>query len=47
MQLTSAGTITGVINVHGRTFVELDKDGNPKAAPREIKAEGLTFTCGK
>ncbi len=47
MQLTSAGTITGVINVHGRTYVELDKDGNPKAAPREIKAEGLTFTCGK
>jgi hypothetical protein len=47
MQLTSVGTITGVINLHGRTFVELDASGNPVSAPKEIKAEGLTFTCGK
>lgn len=45
MQLTTAGEVTGLINLHGRTKAELDADGNLLSGQEVIQAEGLTFVC--
>ena len=45
MQLTTAGEVSGLINLHGRTRQVTDSDGNVIEPHGEIKSEGLTFIC--
>ena len=45
MQLTTAGEVNGLINLHGRTRQITDSEGNVTEPHNEIKSEGLTFVC--
>ena len=45
MQLTTAGEVNGLINLHGRTRQVTDSEGNVIEPHNEIKSEGLTFVC--
>lgn len=45
MQLTTAGEVSGLINLHGRTRQVTDSEGNVIEPHGEIKREGLTFIC--
>lgn len=45
MQLTTAGEVSGLINLHGRTRQVTDSEGNVIEPHGEIKSEGLTFIC--
>ena len=45
MQLTTAGEVNGLINLHGRTRQVTDSEGNVIEPHGEIKTEGLTFVC--
>ena len=47
MQLTTAGEVEGVLNVHGRTRPVTDADGNVVGGQEVIQSEGLTFVCKK
>ena len=47
MQLTTAGEVSGLINVHGRTRAVLDDDGTVVVPHQEIKVQGLNFVCRK
>ena len=47
MQLTTAGEVEGVLNVHGRTRPVTDADGNVIGGQEVIQSEGLTFVCKK
>lgn len=45
MQLTTAGKVNGLINIHGRTKAETDAEGNVVSGQQLIQAEGLVFEC--
>ena len=45
-QLTSAGKITGMLNIHGRTKGVTNLDGTIEGGEL-IQAEGVTFSCEK
>ena len=45
MQLTTAGEVNGLINLHGRAKAVTDSEGNPVGPPEVIQNEGLTFVC--
>ncbi len=47
MQLTTAGVVTGRINLHGREKEVLDENGDVVDGGFIIEMRGLTFTCGK
>jgi hypothetical protein len=47
MQLTSAGDVNGLINLHGRTKAVTDSDGNAVGGQEVIQSEGLTFVCSR
>jgi hypothetical protein len=47
MQLTTAGEVEGIINLHGRTKAVTDLQGNVIQGQEVIQAEGLTFFCKK
>lgn len=46
MQLTTAGKVTGTINLHGRTRTQRDGDGNVISGGDLIEERGITFTAG-
>lgn len=45
MQLTSAGKIDGVINLHGREATKKDAQGKPIDGIDLIEVRGIKFTC--
>jgi len=45
MQLTTAGKVNGLINIHGRTKAETDAEGNVVSGQQLIQSEGLVFEC--
>ncbi len=47
MQLTTAGVVTGSINLHGREKEVLDENGDVVDGGFIIEMRGLTFTWGK
>jgi hypothetical protein len=47
MQLTSAGDVNGLINLHGRTKAVTDSEGNAVGGQEVIQSEGLTFVCSR
>ena len=47
LQLTTEGNVEGVLNIHGRTRLVLDAEGNFVEGQEEIKEPGLTFVCKK
>lgn len=46
MQFTTAGEVTGIMNIHGRTRAKFDENGDVLEGNEVIEVRGIEFTAG-